>query len=255
MNYSTELHTILDKQTQTIQQHRLANGERVWVRRVGKSIPQWRYRLLALLAKISKLGALQPVPNIGGSAALKIEAQRLQQLAQQHIPVPRLLAQTADGIMFSHLGQHNLLSEIEHPQHSLQAWQDGLSALYAIHQKGAYLSQAFARNIIRMDNQELGFIDFEDDPAPYMSLADCQVRDYLCFLQSTAVWLQRHGLFNQAIDVWQNHALLLPEYHLHHIHRSVKKIGFLRHFQHRMWGNDTLRLSALANLFHQIRQT
>ena len=62
-DYSAELARILPGQTHTIARHNLPNGQIVWVRQTGKTIPQWRYSLLGFVARHLRLGALQPVPT------------------------------------------------------------------------------------------------------------------------------------------------------------------------------------------------
>lgn len=250
-DYSAELARILACQTHTIARHSLPSGQIVWVRQTGKTIPQWRYSLLGFVARHLRLGALQPVPNAGGSEAIATEAARLRALAAHDIRAPRLLAESADGLMFTHIGDHTLLHHIEASPERLDYWQQGLTALAQVHRSGQYLSQAFARNIIVSDDGQIGFIDFEDDPGRYMPLERCQSRDYLCYLQSTAVWLQKQGLIDQAAAIWQQHSSSLPAALRTPIESAIRPIGWMRHLQAGFWGNDTLRLAALAALFEQ----
>ena len=100
---------------------------------------------------------------------------------------------------------------------------------------------------------QIGFIDFEDDPGRYMPLERCQSRDYLCYLQSTAVWLQKHGLIDQAAAIWQQHSSSLPAALSAPVQSAARPIGWMRHLQADFWGNDTLRLAALAALFEQAK--
>ena len=248
-DYPSELARLLAAQTATIARHTLAGGETVWVRKVGKSIPQWRYTLLGILTKTLRLEALQPVPNLGGRAAVAIEAGRLKALAAHGIPAPQLLAEASDGLMFTHLGDHNLLHFLENDADQLGYWQRGLEALRSVHEKGQYLSQAFARNIIVQSSGEIGFIDFEDDPGLHMSLIQCQSRDYLCYFQSSANWLKKRGNLAAAALIWQQQRALIPSETNRQIETSVQPMLWMRHLKARRWGNDTLRLAALAELF------
>ena len=250
-DYSAELARILPGQTHTIARHNLPNGQIVWVRQTGKTIPQWRYSLLGFVARHLRLGALQPVPNAGGSEAIATEAARLRALAAHDIRAPRLLAESAGGLMFTHIGEHTLLHHIENSPERLDYWQQGLAAIERVHRNGQYLSQAFARNIIVCNDGQIGFIDVEDDPGRYMPLERCQSRDYLCYLQSTAVWLQKHGLLDQAAVIWRQHSSSLPAALRTPIESAIRPIGWMRHLQAGFWGNDTLRLAALAALFEQ----
>ena len=56
-----------------------------------------------------------------------------------------------------------------------------------MHARDAYLSQAFSRNLMHCPDGGIGFIDFEDDPGATLSLAECQTRDWLSYLHSTAL--------------------------------------------------------------------
>lgn len=253
IDYAAALAHLLPQQNTTIAAHILDNGEKVWLRKVGKTVPQWRYALLGMLSRRLKLGALQPVPNLGGQTALDTEACRLQHFAAVGIPAPRLLAKQNGGLLFSHLGDTTLLNELEHAPDPLASWQDGLHAIAAVHAKQSYLSQAFVRNIIRTPQGDIGFIDFEDDPGSVMNLENCQIRDWLCYLQSSVMWLKQRGLMNETVAAWQAHEASLPAEIRRQLHRNAKKIAFLRGIESERFGCDTLRLAAVAELFYRCR--
>jgi hypothetical protein len=77
-----------------------------------------------------------------------------------------------------------------------------LSGIKQLHIKGQYLSQGFVRNILKIkDSDEVGFIDFEDDPLDVLSLEQAQARDLLIFVNSTArFFVNDKEFFNQQID-------------------------------------------------------
>ncbi|MDO4640162.1 MAG: hypothetical protein Q4A84_00435 [Neisseria sp.] len=251
-DYQNQLAQCLSEQTETIARYILENGETVWVRKTGKTVPQWRYALLGMLSKIFRLGALQPVPNLGGKEALVTEARRLRELSAAGVPVPILLAQTDDAIMFSSVGEHGFMHEIEKVSSQLNAFAEGLRAIAAVHHAGQYLSQAFIRNMIRQENGGgIAFIDFEDDPAQYMPLIQCQCRDYLCYLQSAATWLERSGNLAPAVAIWQAHFRSLPAPLQSGLRRNYRSALWLRKLKAQWLGNDTRRLSAMAELLYQ----
>ena len=248
--YAQALAELEPSQTATIAPHTLSNGEKVWIRKVGKTVPEWRYKLLGGIASGLRLGVLQPVPNLGGRAALAIEARRLRALAVSGIQAPKLLAQSDTALMFSNVGSDTILSEVENADDQIGVWQEGLAAIAGVHAQQQYLSQAFARNMIRADDGSIGFIDFEDDPGEYMPLALCQVRDYLCYLQSTAMWIYRRQNLDQAAAVWQQHQAGLPAEIRRQLQQTTRRAQWLRHLKYKWMGNDTLRLSALGKLFY-----
>ena len=257
-DYSAALSQCLLQQNSNIARHTLANGEKVWVRRAGARNPAWRYRLLGGVARMLRLGVLTPVPNLGGAAGIATEAARLQALAAVGINVPPLLALHHDALMMGSIGQRNLFDEIRYqiqsPPELLQRWQLGLEAIAQVHQHGQYLSQAFARNLMYAEPQ-IGFIDFEDDPGSVLPLPLCQARDWLCYLHSSARLLQEAGVLNQAVPIWQ--AIMATEHTPVHKHvaQALRRLRPLHRLQARFWGNDTLRLAAMAHFASPDLQT
>ncbi len=251
MNDADYLAVLAAEQTATIAHHVLPDGRSVWLRKAGRRNPAWRYALLGAAVKVLRLGVLAPVPNVGGHAGIATEAARLQALAAAGVYVPRLLAVQENALLMSDLGGHTLLHGVgvEAEQGQLSFWQQGLEALAAVHRQGQYLSQAFARNMMVDEQGRIGFIDFEDDPATVLTLAQCQSRDYLCYLQSTAVLLRGQGLLPQAVVIWHEHLQTRPPDLRDSLMRTVRPIAWMQHLQHRRWGNDTLQLGAVAALF------
>ncbi|PSJ79519.1 hypothetical protein C7N83_11690, partial [Neisseria iguanae] len=172
--------------------HILAGGKVVWIRRAGPHNPAWRYWLMGMLAKLLHAKVLTPVPNLGGPAAIAIETARLNELSAAGIYVPKLLARQANALMISNIPGSNLLERIKQEaiRHDLSSWHAGLLAISHVHAKRQFLSQAFARNMV-IQGRRVGFIDFEDNPAAALDIIQCQSRDWLCYLQSTLLILQR----------------------------------------------------------------
>jgi hypothetical protein len=67
-------------QTPNVASYRLG-PEQVWLKKAGPRHSMARYRVLGLLAWLTRLQVLRPVPNLGGSAAIATEARRLHSLA------------------------------------------------------------------------------------------------------------------------------------------------------------------------------
>ena len=110
--YQQALQQCLLKQTDLMQSHTLANGEKVWVRQAGARNSAWRYHLLKIAQKISGIHMLQPVPNLGGISSLQTEKVRLQDLAKAGVQVPAILAQQTNALMISDIGDHLSLIHI-----------------------------------------------------------------------------------------------------------------------------------------------
>lgn len=241
------------QQRENIARHVLPDGQSAWLRRAGARNPAWRYGVMALVARGLGLDVLRPVPNLGGEAAIATEARRLRDLAARGVLVPQLLAAQTDALLISDVGGENLLVRIsaQAREGSLQHWQLGLEAIAQAHARGAYLSQAFARNMVIHENGDIAFIDFEDDPGDYLPVIACQCRDWLCYLQSSAWPIAENQLIPAAKIIWQAHFAnhLSPEMQnlLLNNTRILQKIP---HLKNRRWGRDTLRLVALAQLLY-----
>jgi hypothetical protein len=163
------------------------------------SRPPWRYRLLNAIARAAALPVLRAAPAHGGARAQAIEVARLRALAAAGVLVPEVVHVDADFFVETWLGDQRLDLLLQQPQAALW-WQRGLQALVALHARGQYLSQAFARNFIA-SGDTLAVIDFEDDPLEAMTLHQAQARDWLAYLHSSARVLHGHGAAQQAAAI------------------------------------------------------
>jgi hypothetical protein len=197
-DYAEFLRITLPQQKKNVASHRFGS-ERVWLKKAGPRHGKWGYRVMAAVARMARLDIIKPVPNPGGEAAIATEARRLKQLAAAGLRVPVVLAQQPDGLLISDLGESGRATVVLQerldqaaaagPAALLSVWREGLAAIAAVHVCGQHLSQAFDRNLVQCPDGVIGYIDFEDDPAEVMTLAECQARDWLSYLHSTAMML------------------------------------------------------------------
>ena len=245
-------------QTPNVASYRLGS-EQVWLKKAGPRHSMARYRVLGLLAWLTRLQVLRPVPNLGGSTAIATEARRLHSLAALGLRVPEVLAQQPEGLLLRHLGRPGeatpsfdgemQAASAAGPQAVLARWQEGLAALQAVHARGACLSQAFARNLVRCPDGVLGFIDFEDDPLASLPLALCQARDALCYVHSTALYLREAGALPEARAVWAHWLADQPAALSALLATMAQRLAWLRHLpQDRRWGRDLQRARAAYDL-------
>ncbi|VTU32466.1 hypothetical protein SRS16CHR_05090 [Variovorax sp. SRS16] len=256
-DYAAFLRAMLPQQTRAVTSHRLGN-ERVWLKKAGARHGKLRYHLQAVIAGVLRLEVLQPVPNPGGEAAIAIEARRLRALGAAGLRVPAVLAQQPDGLLISDLGQSGrppvvLQERLDQaaavgPAALLSVWREALSAIAIVHARGAYLSQAFDRNLVQCPDGAIGYIDFEDDPGETLALAECQARDWLSFLHSTAMLVDAasphaagthwHAVLADADDEVRERLVV-----------AARRMRWLRHLPAgRRWGRDTQRIRAAARL-------
>jgi hypothetical protein len=233
-------------------------GERVWLKKAGPRHGKARYHLMALCARILRLDVLTPVPNPGGSAAIAIEARRLTELGELGLRVPAVLAQQDDGLLLSDLGQSGrapgmLQDRLEQaantsPAALLAAWREGLAAIAAVHACGAYLSQAFARNLVLCPDGVIGYIDFEDDPGETLGLAECQARDWLSYLHSTAALVDAASPHTAGAH-WRAALTIASDAVRQRLALAARRMRWLRHLPaSRRFGRDTQRIRAVARL-------
>lgn len=247
-------------QTPNVASYRLGS-EQVWLKKAGPRHSMARYRVLGLLAWLTRLQVLRPVPNLGGSTAIATEARRLHSLAALGLRVPEVLAQQPEGLLLRHLGRPGeatpsfdgemQAASAAGPQAVLARWQEGLAALQAVHARGACLSQAFARNLVRCPDGVLGFIDFEDDPLASLPLALCQARDALCYVHSTALYLREAGALPEARAIWAHWLAEQPAALSALLATTAQRLAWLRHLpQDRRWGRDLQRARAAYDLLN-----
>jgi hypothetical protein len=255
--YAEFLRTALPRQPDTVASHRLGQ-ERVWLKKAGPRHGKWGYRVMALFAHALRLDIIKPVPNPGGEAAVATEARRLRELGAAGLRVPVVLAQEPGGLLLSDLGQSHATVTVQErieqaaaagPASLLAVWREGLEAIAAVHAHGAYLSQAFDRNLVQCPDGVIGYIDFEDDPGETLDLVDCQVRDWLSYLHSTAM-LVRAAAPQAAGEHW--HAMQqtgASDAVRTRIADASRRMRWLRKLPaSRRWGRDTQRVRAVARL-------
>ncbi len=263
------LRTTLPTQQAGIARH-VFDGRTVWLKKAGPRNPRWRYWLLGALAGASQLDVLKPVMNLGGEAAIGHEARRLHELAALGVRVPRVLAEQPDGLLLSDLGDHRITGDAAAPPvdtmlseiaaaarlgqaDALATWKLGLDAIADVHARGSYLSQAFARNLVHCPDGHIGFIDFEDDPGHSLGLVQCQARDWLSYMHSTAMYIVQVDGIAAAAPIW--HAVLSrePSQVRAAIEEAAARMRWLRRLpQGKRWGTDTLRLRSAALFFNAV---
>ncbi|PWW45567.1 hypothetical protein [Melaminivora alkalimesophila] len=252
----------LPLQPQAIARHVLPDGRPVWLKRAGPRHGMAGYRVLGAAARLLGLAVLTPVPNRGGRAAIATEVRRLRTLAAHGVPVPEVLAAAPDGFLMADLGgaqgeaTPSLADEMQAAVPAggatvLTLWQQGLDTLSQVHARGQCLSQAFARNLVRRPDGGVACIDFEDDPAAVLPLEVCQLRDALCYVHSTALYLREAEALPEARRAW-GAWLAQPRYageFTAQFERMLRRTRWLRHLPaDRRWGRDAQRLRAAWEL-------
>ena len=217
-----------------------------------------RYKLMSGLAKVLGTRMITAAPAAGGAHAQATEVARLRALADAGAPVAQVLHVADDHFVMTWLGGTQLADMLHH-RHPAAAdlWRQGGDLLPALHARGQYLSQSFARNVV-VDDQHVaprvaGVIDFEDDPREVMSLPEAQVRDWLLYLQSSLWDLPVDAQAADAqVERWMQQES--PEV-VQLFGRTCRKLASLRHLpSSRRFGRDTVAVQAAAEFAHRYAQ-
>jgi len=252
------LRQCLATQTDTVQRY-LWRDLQVWVKRSVRPRPRWHFWLLGIVASVVRLPALAPVYNPGGQQAVRTEARRLRELAARGLRVPPVLAELPDGFLMEHMGRPgrhapSLAEEmnenkVDHPETVLSLFVQGLHATSRVHAVGTCLSQGFARNLVHCPDGVIGYVDFEDDPQATMPMAQCQLRDILCYVHSSAVYLLEAGQLDAARGPWLAWLAERPVAVQALVSTSASRMRWLRFLpRDRRWGRDLQRARAAWEL-------
>jgi len=134
------------------------------------------------------------------------------------------------------------------PAALLATWREGLAAIALVHARDAYLSQAFDRNLVRCPDGTIGYIDFEDDPGETLPVAECQARDWLSYLHSTAMLVDAASP-HAAATHWHATLADASDEVRQRLAVAARRMRWLRNLPSgRRWGRDTQRVRAVASL-------
>ncbi|MBL7480606.1 hypothetical protein [Legionella bononiensis] len=186
------------------------------------------YALLTSLTKLLGMPALQGIHVDGGKKTQDTEVRRLKTLFMADILVPQIIDENERYFVMSCMGDKNFDFILKSTQHrsSIAHWEQILKAIVRVHDKGTYLSQAFSRNMVLHESQEVAFIDFEDDPGMIMPLHLAQTRDWLLCILSTC-W-RLHIDFKTQAGIILNHLSQDKKEVQEEVLACASKIAFLR---------------------------
>ncbi|ERP38966.1 hypothetical protein [Chitinivibrio alkaliphilus] len=236
------------------------NQRRVWVKRALKRHPFWVYLPFSFLGHFLRVSALTPVSNRGGRHAIATEVRRLRQLGAKGISVPTILASSPDGILLADVGQtrggevQNLRTAMKNATSEteiLACIECGARGIRSVHAQGEVLSEAFARNILLINKEDVSFIDFETDPQEYLFFADAVVRDWTCFAFSVMRGLQP---FPEAEEAGMELLYSIISEEQKQVCATMDKLGrtlpvLLRFFPLGLLGTEGVRIGRLSTFF------
>ncbi|KRE93779.1 hypothetical protein ASG87_18275 [Frateuria sp. Soil773] len=163
----------------------------VWLKRYERSPRPRRAmtRLWNFVAKELDAEPLRSPPRHEGEQAKLLELRRIGELSASGVRVPEVLGEGHRTLLLSDIGPSlsNRLKRAVDDSQVDRLVKKAAGEIAAVHGRGAYLGQAFPRNIT-VGDERIGFLDFEEDPLEVMPLRDAQARDWLLF----AAGVSRH---------------------------------------------------------------
>jgi tRNA A-37 threonylcarbamoyl transferase component Bud32 len=183
------------------------NGEKVCLNLPAMGEANFWHIVLTLLYKITKNPLFAPTVVTNPKESLKYEAQKLQQLANTGINVPKVLAQSDDFIVLSDCGtplslliNSDKISLVEKKEilHKLSI------TLANMHNMGIYHSRPALRDITYKDD-EVYFMDFEENLENILSQKDAITRDGLIYIHSIYRKVRNQDLVNHALSIYISH--------------------------------------------------
>ncbi len=259
-HFSKFLRHTLKIQDKSIQSYQLDQGK-VWLKKASERHSAWVYIPLKWMANLLRIEALTPIPNYGGSKSIYCEVHRLTELQSLGVPTPQILANCSQGFLIEDVADNGdrviqldqaLMRMDGDTEKKLEFYQEAISAIQAVHRKGSYLSEAFARNILVNKDKEFTFIDFETDPGEVLDLETCQIRDWLCFIFSTAFRFNDDELA-KACNIFVGE-IYPSKSKYNEICRIGNKLNWVANFNLGKLGSDGHRLQQCLAFFQYLKQ-
>lgn len=245
--FSNFLQESLRNQKSSIKSYNIEN-QKVWLKKASSRHSTWIYIPLSWSSKLLGLSMLSPIPNYGGEKSIACEISRIKQLKNLGVSVPEILTYSDQALLLKDAAQNGTaIYQLESALFAektttsrLSLYADALKSLQHVHDLGSYLSEAFARNILVDNQRNFTYIDFETDPGQLLTLHECQTRDWLCFIFSTAHCFEDNEL-NQASDLLANILFKNNEIYTD-IYRVGRKIKWILKLKLEKLGGDGRRL-------------
>ncbi len=221
------------------------NDEFIWLKRRPPSKKTMWHRLLFALTY------LIPIPIFYPTVAeddLLAEASRLDLFARKGIAVPEVLLVTANYLVTKDSGQ-DLKSYLENipPVQQQHVLEQAIQALLHLHQQGLCHGRPFLRDMT-INNNQIYFLDLEEDPLKVMNLAQAQARDLWLFLNSAARHCQHEPtMLKHLFTLYSQHASAEL---LHALKQMVTLLKPIRWFSEHILGfikSRDLRCAIRAN--------
>ncbi|TPP09529.1 lipopolysaccharide kinase InaA family protein [Rhizobium glycinendophyticum] len=228
-------------------------GRTVWIKRQGsKSLPPL-VALQGLFAGLFRLPVLRPSPQLSPEAMQARELARIRAFADAGFPVPKIVYASATAMVMSDVGptidrRMKMLKRTDPASHDALLVKVA-DALGRVHAAGLSHGRPHVRDFF-LEEDGVGFMDFEEDPASVMPLAVAQARDVLLyFLVVTALALSPDTTCPAALQAWLAHAPKAARVELVRLTALISRILPLARLIGRLHMGSDLRRFIMATEF------
>lgn len=236
--------------------HSQVNGEDIWIKRSVPAQNRIWHQIQRLIAKLLPYPILRATVSEGGSIALKLEAERLNEFEQKGIHVPHVLAISEDILVLNDIGPqlYEYLRKTADLDKRRAVLVEAAIALSRLHRSGMVHGRPYLRDMT-WDGTKIGFLDFEENPLTVMSKAAGQARDIWIFLSAVSRFSKRVGdkytYENHIMDVVWNAYLPANPDALNELRRFIRLIAPLinpiKKYGWRKVGSDVRRATFVTD--------
>jgi tRNA A-37 threonylcarbamoyl transferase component Bud32 len=185
-------------------------GRAVWIKRQGSKIMPPLVAVQGFFAGLFRIPVLRPSPQLSPEAMQAREIARIRAFAEAGFAVPTIVYSSSTAMVMSDVGptidrRMKVLRRADPTAHDALLVQVA-DALGRVHAAGLSHGRPHVRDFF-LEDDEVGFMDFEEDPASVMPLAVAQARDVLLyFLVVTSLAVHAEETCPAALKAWLAHA-------------------------------------------------
>lgn len=207
-NFRHSLHQFLASNSRTMKRN--LNGQAIWFKRGLPHVRKARLRRLRNFIAQLNNNPMYYSTEVTTPDEFNGEIKRLQKLHRRGVRVPDIIAYDQHWVAMSDIGPslRSLLGNIAttDPAQLNRVLIQAATELGKLHQQGMWHGRPALRDIT-WDGENIGFVDFEEDPAQHMAPLQCQARDLLAFIHSLSNYFEQHSAtMRQCIMAYRRYA-------------------------------------------------
>lgn len=199
----------LSSSDERVQSTELSTGK-IWIKRQGTENARWWISIQAFLSRLVPYKFMRPSPILDAAGMAKRELDKIDLLSSKGFPVPQVVYTSSTAFALRDIGKTiaTMLSELRHKNHIEH---DALlvkcaNDLGLLHAAGLCHGRPHMRDFF-LENDRIGFMDFEEEPELVMPLEVAQARDlWLLFLPLSLTSIDKDKTLQNAYAQWEKNA-------------------------------------------------